>query len=164
MPVGVSAYIPLATVTLGSAASSVTFSSIPATYRDLILVYNFLGSTNAFTAFTVNSDTAANKGRVRMIGDAATFTDSSSTEANFYTGVLNTTNATTGIAQLMDYSTTDKHKTFLLRWQGTESTTQVVNAFAYRWPSTSAITSINFFTTSGNFAIGATFNLYGIAS
>jgi hypothetical protein len=157
-------YIPLATVTLGSSASSVTFSSIPATYRDLILVYNFLGSTNAFTTFIVNSDTAANKSRVRMIGDGSAFTDSSTTDANFYTGTLDSTNRTSGVAQLMDSSATNKHKTFLVRWGEFQSTNQVVNTYAYRWPSTSAITSINFSTTSGNFVAGSTFNLYGIVS
>jgi hypothetical protein len=157
-------YTPLATVTLGSSASSVTFSSIPATYRDLVLVYNFLGSTSAFTNFIVNSDSTANKSRVRMIGGPGTspFTDSSSTDGDFYTGVLNTTQRTSGIVELMDYSATDKHKTFLLRWGEFQSGNQVVNAYAYRWPSTSAITSINCRTSSGNFAIGATFNLYGI--
>jgi muramidase (phage lysozyme) len=157
-------YTPLATVTLGTAASSVTFSSIPATYRDLILVYNFLGSTSAFTNFIVNSDTTANKARVRMIGgpSTSTFSDSSSTDGDFYTGPLNTTSPTSGIYQLMDYSATDKHKTFLGRWGEFQSGDQVVNAYAYRWPSTSAITSINCRTSSGNFAIGATFNLYGV--
>ena len=157
-------YTPLATVTLGGTASSVTFSSIPATYRDLIVVYNFLGSTSAFTNFIVNSDSTANKGRVSMIGGLTPFSASSSTDGDFYTGVLNTTNRTSGVVQLMDYSATDKHKTFLARWGEFQSSDQFVNAYAYRWPSTSAITSINFRTSSGNFAIGATFNLYGIVS
>jgi hypothetical protein len=33
-----STYVALATTTLGATAASVTFSSIPATYRDLLLV------------------------------------------------------------------------------------------------------------------------------
>ena len=37
-------YTPLATVTLGTSAASVTFSSIPATYRDLILIFDGTGS------------------------------------------------------------------------------------------------------------------------
>ena len=31
-------YIPLATTTLGSASNSITFNSVPATYRDLIVI------------------------------------------------------------------------------------------------------------------------------
>jgi hypothetical protein len=157
-------YTPLANITLGSAASTVTFSSIPATYRDLILVYNHLGSINDFSSFIVNSDFASNKSRIRMIGDGTVYTDSSSTEGVFYAGVLNTTNRTSGIVQLMDYSATDKHKTFLMRWGEFQSTNQVVNAYAYRWPSTSAINTISFFSGSGNFAIGSTFALYGIVA
>ena len=56
-----STYEPIATTTLGSAASSITFSSIPATYTDLrlVLVHTPSASTgNAQMQF--NSDTATN--------------------------------------------------------------------------------------------------------
>jgi len=43
-----STYEPIASQTLGSAASSVTFSSIPQGYTDLVLVLNVKGSTANF--------------------------------------------------------------------------------------------------------------------
>ena len=53
-------YTPLATVTLGTAASSVTFSSIPATYRDLILVVNATTSADGIPSLRFNGDSGNN--------------------------------------------------------------------------------------------------------
>jgi len=56
-----STYTPIASQTLGSAASSVTFSSIPQGYTDLVLVINSVAasSTNNMD-MSFNSDTSAN--------------------------------------------------------------------------------------------------------
>ena len=54
-------YEPIATTTLTSAVSSVSFGSIPQTYTDLILVNYFATTTvneDAYVQF--NSDTASN--------------------------------------------------------------------------------------------------------
>jgi hypothetical protein len=60
-------YTPLATVTLGSSASSVTFSSIPGTYRDLILIFDGTGSgTTGNLRMTFNGSTLSNFTDVRM--------------------------------------------------------------------------------------------------
>jgi hypothetical protein len=154
-----STYTPLATVTLGSSASSVTFSSIPATYRDLVLVY--AGSTGSFAndlAARFNSDTGSNYSRVAM------FNTSSNTATQTFLGIGNAQTGTlfNTIAQFMDYSATDKHKTALTRSNQTDG---LVEARAGRWANTAAISSINVFLGSGgNFNAGATFNLYGIVS
>jgi hypothetical protein len=52
-------YTPLATVTLGTTAASVTFSSIPATYRDLIFVLSGLGGSANIT-LRYNGDSGSN--------------------------------------------------------------------------------------------------------
>ena len=69
--------------------------------------------------------------------------------------------STTGaiIAQVMDYSATDKHKTFLTRESRTGA---AVAAIASRWASTSAVTSLAVIGDGGNFASGCTFSLYGV--
>jgi hypothetical protein len=62
-----STYVALATTTLGATAASVTFSSIPATYRDLVLVYNGTTSANIGVDVEFNGDTnSANYSRVFM--------------------------------------------------------------------------------------------------
>ena len=52
-------YTPLANVTLGAAASSVTVGSIPATYRDVICVVVAEGSTTLQGRIRLNSDTGS---------------------------------------------------------------------------------------------------------
>jgi hypothetical protein len=60
----------------------------------------------------------------------------------------------------MDYSVTDKQKTVLSRTNSSFGT----DITAGRWASTSAITSVTVYPSSGDFEIGSTFALYGIVS
>lgn len=151
---------------LSSSASSVTFTSIPGTYRDLVLVANFKPDTGTmYGAWILNSDTGSNYSRVRITGNGST---ASSTSATAASGFLNSGSAwdTTdfGLAKLeiLDYSATDKHKTALLR---SNMADLEVEATVFRWASTSAVTSITLDDSNGNnFAAGSTFYLYGIAS
>jgi hypothetical protein len=148
-------YTPLATVTLGSSASSVTFSSIPATYRDLVLT---VSSPTANVLARFNGDSTAHYSRVTMSGNGSTATSASTTADT----ALFLTAGSGGfcVAQIMDYSVTNKHKTALRR---RNDATSVLDASAIRWPNTSAITSLALAAASGDLASGSTFNLYGIA-
>jgi hypothetical protein len=152
-------YFPLANITLGSSSSSVTFSSIPATYRDLVVVVNHTKS--ALTTFTIrfNGDnTSGNYTSVYMVGDGSSAV--SGTETGF-TFAFSNTPISTQLVNVMDYSATDKHKTVLLRHS--DSSRQAA-AYAGRWANTAAITSVVFAPSSGTFDSGSTFALYGIAS
>jgi hypothetical protein len=53
-------YEPIATTTLGTAAASITFSSIPATYTDLRLVVMCKLLAHQLLMFRFNSDTGSN--------------------------------------------------------------------------------------------------------
>jgi hypothetical protein len=153
-------YTALATVTLGTAASSITFSSIPATYRDLVLVGDYAVSANGEIQISLNGSTA-DRSRVLMYGvpaEAGSTTGSNINFAGGYTG-----NRSIGVAQFMDYSATDKHKAILLRTQTASSPTEVV-ATSARWASTSAITSIGLNFAAGTLSVGTTFSLYGIVA
>jgi hypothetical protein len=150
-------YTALANTTVAIAAASITFSSIPATYRDLVLVVNGKTLTNIATGLRFNSDSGSNYSMVRM------FTTSSSTSTTNY-GLFTTGDPsadTLSIAQIMDYSATDKHKTFLVR---SNTTANNVAAHAVRWANTAAITTVAAVAISGDWAVGTTFALYGIAS
>ena len=152
-------YTALANITLGTAASSITFSSIPATYRDLVLVVNGTESANQYIAVRYNSDTGSNYSYVRMTDGPAS---ASGTETFGRLGVGNPMDRFLVIAQIMDYSATDKHKTWLSR---SNIPANFVGAIAGRWANTAAITSVNVLTTTADtYAIGTTFALYGIAS
>jgi len=151
-------YIPLQTITLGSAASSVTFASIPQTYRDLVFVFNgsFTAIANSF--WQANGDTASNYSYVQMWGTGSGSGVSNS--AGPVDGGLagaNYTGRGTNIVQFMDYSATDKHKTAMTR---NNDAGGVVGAVASRWANTAAITSIRIYGPT--FVSGSTFSLYAI--
>ena len=157
-------YTPLATVTLGSSAASVTFSSIPATYRDLILVMNMTGATttDSNVNLTINSDTTqANYSAVYMNGTGSSAVSGTMTQPRDLTfwNYLTGTTRMTIVTQFMDYSATDKHKTYLTRGDNAGTGT---GAFAHRWANTNAITSLAVTAASVSFAAGSTFNLYGV--
>jgi hypothetical protein len=158
-------YIPLATVTLGSSASSVTFSSIPATYRDLILVMNSkVVSSTASVRARFNGDSGSNYPRVAMSGDGSRTLSVADTQSfASISGATSVSDAFSynSVTQIMDYSATDKHKTVLSR---ANNTSNEVSAIASRWANTSAITSVEVFVSSGSYDTGSTFALYGIAS
>ena len=152
-------YTPLATVTLGSTATSVSFSNIPATYRDLILVFD--GTLNGNEGLGIRfNDATTNYTDVAMTGNgssASSGTNSSSSSINIaYIVVAGRNNA---IVQIMDYQATDKHKTLLAR-----SNSGQVQAYAGRWASTNAITKVTFLQVGfATISAGSTFSLYGIA-
>ena len=150
-------YTPLATVTLGTATSSVTFSSIPATYRDLILVCDYTGSTTAVVTLRYNGDTGANYSIVLMVGGSSV---QSFTGTALNVGAMYGSNKSTSIFQVLDYSATDKHKTSIQRNDNAQQSEVV--ATAGRWANTAAITSISLTPASGTLSTGATFNLYGV--
>jgi hypothetical protein len=74
-------------------------------------------------------------------------------------GDLMTDFSNSAIIQIMDYSATDKHTTVLVR-NGTAS--RGVEMVTGRYASTSAITTVLLFPSTGSFDIGSTFSLYGI--
>lgn len=160
-------YEPISTQTLGSAIADVFFLSIPQTYTDLVLVVS--SNTAAFTqsGFRVNSDSASNYSWTELYGTgsaAGTYRVASNSygRVNNY-GAPDTTGRDVMIANFMNYSNTTTYKTVINRYNNGGGGAPGTGAAVNLWRSTSAITSINFLTTSGaNFAVGSTFTLYGI--
>jgi hypothetical protein len=160
-------YIALANTTLSSAASSVTFSSIPATYRDLVAVINVVGLSGSPTSKAGKMKLNSLHGSdVFMYGNGSS--GSSGSDASTVT-VPFQNNHGVFIINIMDYSATDKHKTILGRHSVASN---FVWANAGRVATTNAITSVEFICpdtdeeiaeeASDTFNIGSTFSLYGI--
>jgi hypothetical protein len=151
-------YRPLATVTLGSSASSVTFSSIPDTYKDLILVMSGALSNTDNIIWRANNDTGSNYARVQFvaISSGPTTNGSESTTSGFAGSSY--TQQSINITQWIDYSATDKHKVSVGR---ANSITAETGMTASRWKNT---TPINSLTILAAFASGCTFSLYGISA
>lgn len=160
-------YIALANLTLSSAQKTITFSSIPGTYRDLVLVMDHLvtgAASNKIVRF--NNDSGSNYPWVYMGGNGTSAISGTNTSTSLLVEALaagSTTERLLTITNIMDYSTTDRHKTTLTRngraGQGTD-------AIICRWANTSPITSISITQNNAiaDFALGSTFALYGIVS
>lgn len=159
------AMVALATTTLGTTASSITFGSIPSTYRDLRLVVDVINTASSNqTNIQLNADTGANYSRVIMAGQAATGATSTAASGTSIVcmgwSAPENTQRVLMIADFLDSSAVDKHKTVLLR----SNHINEIDAVGARWASTSAITSIKLYPDSSTFAAGSTFSLYGIVS
>jgi microcompartment protein CcmK/EutM len=153
-------YTPLATVTLGSSASSVTFANIGSGYRDLILVANGkFSSSNSLIRIRVGN------GTVYTGSNYPTLYANSGPASVAYTGTAMDGGRWDNVeglytAHLMDYSATDKHKTVLVRNGSASFSSTQMNA--HRWTSTSVINIIQVLSTDNTFASGTTFNLFGV--
>jgi len=163
-----SAITALATLTLGSAQATVTFSGITGAYRDLRLVMSGLTNASSDTVYCqINNQTgSALYSRVIMSGtgsSAVSSADDDTTGLRFtYYGSWNVSVLANLTVDFLDYSATDKHKTALSRSNRTDSG---VDAMAHRFASTNAITSLKLTLFSGNsYAAGSTFTLYGVSA
>lgn len=150
---------------LSTSAASVTFSSIPATYRDLVLVGETLhATTTENNTLQFNSDTGSNYSNIYAYGTGSTTGSSAQTLAYIrvdFATEMSTTNKNLFVVNVMDYSATDKHKTTIGR---SNNSAVAVEMTAGRWANTAAINTIRIAPRSGSYAAGSTFYLYGIAS
>jgi hypothetical protein len=160
-------FSPIATTTLGSAASSITFSSIPGTYTDLRLVLvgsrSASGSSDIFLRF--NADTGTTYSQTILYGDgsaAASARDTSATKINMtYFGVGLTTGLRFYTADIFSYAGST-YKTVLLESNEDANGSGYVGRRVGLWSSTSAINQVGLSLSSGNFATNTVATLYGI--
>lgn len=160
----------IASNVLGAATGSVTFSSIPGTYADLLLLCLVRG-TNASTTVNIrlrfNGDTGSNydysdENRTGSAqGVAAAFLQVGSAPGS-------TAPATTAAAfeiPIPRYADTTWHKTTrcnsFVKF-GTAGGNLLMQAAGGIWRSTAAITSVTVLPSAGNWDIGSAFYLYGL--
>jgi hypothetical protein len=164
----------IATTLVSSAVSSVTFSSIPQTYKHLqirVLGRTARVNTDATIAIQLNSDTGSTWSNHALKGDGSAVAASggggrtydytevclgagSSASANIF-GV--------GVTDILDYADTNKYKTIRTLSGNDKNGSGSVGLLSANWRNTNAITSIGFFDSSGaNIATNTHFALYGI--
>jgi hypothetical protein len=158
-------YEPIATTTLASAAASYTFSSIPATYTDLVLIAMPISASADNLTMQFNGDTTTNYSDTILWGSGTTTGSlrETSTATPWLSYYANTTTVPTPtIISIMNYANTTTFKTSLIR---ANNAAGGVDAIVMLWRKTpEAINSILIKQKSGvnNLSIGTTFTLYGI--
>jgi hypothetical protein len=155
MPAG-NTYEAIATQTLGSTAATVTFSSIPSTYTDLVVTVTT--STTGDINFRINGDTGTNYSQTVIYAYSAFGSGRQSNATSHWLNYGSNNGNFLALLQFNNYSNTTTFKTSLLRDGSNGSSTDVM---VNLWRSTSAINSLTFIPPS-TFAIGTTISLYGI--
>ena len=160
-------YEPIATTTTTSNATTVSFTSIPQTYTDLILVYNGGLSGFDYIYSQYNSDTGSNYSGTEVTGNgssAVSYRYSNQTYNQLLGWVVGQETPLTfiGIIHFINYANTTTYKSMIGRDTNPESGGGT-QAAVHLWRSTSAISSIELTgINSRTITNGSTFTLYGI--
>lgn len=155
------------TVTLGSAASSITFSSIPATYDDLLVKFSLRDSVSGEARefyIDVNSTRITTSNQRLLVGSG-----SSAFSTTAYTTLLSGATATAntfgnGELYIPNYRSTVNKSVSIDAVTETNGTAGFQVLTAALSPITVAITSLALVAASANFVTGASASLYGIKS
>jgi hypothetical protein len=159
-----STYDKIETYTVPSATSSYTFTSIPSTYTDLVLVTTGSQSGASSPNLRVGNgsiDTGSNYSYTYVYG---TGSSALSARAISETSINPAFNPATNeiyncVYHIMNYSNTTTFKTMLSRGNAASSRTV---AEVGLWRSTAAINQVRIFDAFSNLNTGSTFTLYGI--
>ena len=158
-------YEPIATTTLGSAAASITFSSIASSWTDLRLVLIGTSSAGGTGYIRFNSDSGTNYSVTFLRGNGSAASSVRSTNRtelifNGDTGI-STTIPNMALVDVFSY-TASTNKTALLTSEEDANGSGSVERMVGMWRNTSAITTITLSLSGGNFASGFTATLYGV--
>ena len=158
----IATYDPIATITLTSAQSSVTFSNITQEYSDLHVVVNAIANPANDLIITINNDSGSNYSRTVLYGTGTSASSTRGSNLNImYCDAymsLDTSEYSIYTIDFFQYSNTNLYKTSLVSaTRAGRGMDKQVNL----WRSTSAITSLKFFADTGNLT-GGKISLYGI--
>jgi hypothetical protein len=159
-------YEPIATTTLGTAAASITFSSIPATYTDLRLTFIGYPTSDDGLAFQINglSTTIYSGTALSGSGTAANTTTTTNQTYGYLTlfGSASATIPTFYTLDVMSYAGST-NKTILSTASTDKNGSGTVERIVHLCRTTSAITSITLISQNAyNLKAGSTATLYGI--
>jgi hypothetical protein len=157
-------YEPIQTYTLGSAAATITFSSIPATYTDLRIVLVAIDSAGDGVRMTYNSDTSALYSNTQLYAFSGTAYSGRSTGIAYCDLSVFGLSTTPHLIEVDIFSYAGStFKTNLVSFSGDlDASNSAVAKVVNLYRSTNAITSIELKLGSGSFDAGTTATLYGI--
>lgn len=163
-----STYIQIASVTTTVNQEEVTFSSIPSTYTDLVLVANFTSDQATPYKIKVGNgsvDTNSNYSNQQLIGDGASpIAGRVGNQAFFNAGYIGSSARAMTITHFLSYSSTSIYKPIIHEFRTAASSSYSIANITGTWRSFSPISAIQIITNQSPqvFLAGATFTLYGI--
>lgn len=169
--VGNDAYIPpafdsIATATGTGSSGTITFSSIPSTYKHLQIRLMYQGISGSGLYLRLNGDSGSNYAFHRMYGDGASVTAQGFTAQTQIVSCSSSSSTTnimaTVILDLLDYSSSTKNKTVkgFAGFDANGSGRAELNSGL--WLNTNTISSLSLISSGTAFTTNSTFALYGI--
>ena len=165
-------YTLISSNVLTTTAASVTFSSIPATFTDLVLRSSPRATSSTVKAFRLNfngvTGTSYSNTLLRGNGAAASsLRDSSNSYAEL--GLFSGDDITADIfgsveVYIPNYTVSQNKAISGIGVSERDNTTAFIEASAALFSDTAAITSIEITTNGGDFIAGSSFYLYGISN
>lgn len=164
--------IAIARTVLTAAVAAIDFTSIPQTYRHLLMTYNGR-ATGTVAAHAIrlqfNGDTALNYADQWASGNGtAVSAGGGQGKSSITAGLMAAGGAPVGASGggevfILDYARTDFHKPVVAGvFQQQTSTTFPRHLLGGNWNSPSAVTSIRMFPAGDSFDVGTVVNLYGL--
>ena len=162
----------IATAVGTGSSGTITFNSIPSTYKHLQI--RVLGLQNQFSGRSIrmrlNGDTATNYSRHNLTGAGGAAVAGGAANQNLMIVCANsnglpisTTIGGVSIIDIHDYSSTTINKTIRAFAGFNDNTANTeVNLYSGNWRNTAAITSVTLFIDAGNWTTASVFSLYGI--
>lgn len=163
-------YEPIATTTLSSNASSITFSSIANSWTDLRLVLNgknASGYLNNFFYIQFNSDSAGNYSETFLLsyGSGSAYTSYNTFYSYISLGGINGVDDVLPAmftADIFSYASSTTYKTILTNSAVDRNGSGHTGVNVGMWRNTTPITSLTIGNSGGLYAAGTTATLYGI--
>jgi hypothetical protein len=166
-----STYTLISSNVLGTTAASVTLSSIPSTFTDLVLRISARGNVASSIVqlnLTINGQTGTPYSYSYMLGNGGSPSASAGTNQPFvFSGFGNGSTGTAnyfGSAEIYipSYTASRNKPMSYFTIQENNTTTARIIAGAGYWRNTSAITSLTITPDSDSWIAGSSFYLYGI--
>lgn len=167
-------YTLIASNTLSSSAASVTFSSIPSTYTDLVVRWSTRSDRSSVSdtmKLRLNSDTGNNYSWTYLLGNGSAASSGVNSALDYDSlgaadGATATSNTfANGELYIPNYLSSTKKPMSSINAQEDNNTAAQLWVNALLWQGTAAITSLTFSVNIGpNFVSGSSFFLYGISN
>lgn len=163
----------IASTRLGAGAASIDFTSIPQTYKHLMLIISgqttHTSATNVLLRF--NGDSGANYHWVLIGGAGGAATSSNSALGTSIVPAslpasTSTARAGSGIIVIPEYTQTNFHKNTLSqggRIVDDTAANHIFQTFYGHWKSTAAVTQVTLSSSTANLATGTVATLYGFS-
>ena len=167
-------YTLISSVTVGSGgAADIEFTSIPATYTDLVVLTSLRGTTSAVSVsgqLRFNSSTSGYGLKyLQGSGSAASSGDFSATTSLIYLGDIPAATGTTStfanvLVYVPNYAGSNNKSISVDGVEERNNAAAYATLVAAKWDNASAITSVKLYPSSGNWVQYSTAYLYGISN